>query len=453
MSREEVRTVLSMISGNTTEKIQFGFPMKTWSPSENEDVDGRLIHAWILEHLNEGESFKSHDGSLSLERFKHDVVGHFDCGKGIWVFTFGRIQYYRKPRAFARVGWKDLTRDKIGNNLTRGLPEYEGLDYLAVFPTIDCSNPQWVLVEGPINTIGLPTHQPLALRFLHAKITQWIRSYDSSALARIMALKDEYYGEALGEVSWLSSIFERPLRADKTNGIASTKFDTDTYDRQAMREIWMEFSKVTVRDNFDTVLSEAVYENIVTQFQTLTALGRRLFGVRKRSERRVFPIVRTDERANVNHFVLVDRETKFVMLDGKFNIPTAPLAAGMDHDLIGISTFESAIQHGIQNYTDSLGPRIRLRTSYFQSTLNPDRVIKLDWSNLIVCEKTVEGNSRELILNNSFQTTIDGEVVRGTHFGCVNIEFGSIRIDGSGFKKNGEDYEFVGYDLDFERVG
>jgi hypothetical protein len=455
MKREEVRNMLATMFGNNSGKIQFGFPMKDWRASESEEVDGRLIHQWLMENLDPGESFKSHDGSMALDRLNDEILGHYDSGRGIWVFTFGRIQYFRKPRAFAGVSWKDLTRDKIGNNLTRGLSQNEGEDYLAVFSSVDSPEVEWVKIQDFIQTHGLPVHLPMAIRFLHWHITRWIRTYDSSMLKTVLERNDEYYGDKLGEINWLSSIFEQPLNADKpfhTSLFSITqlvKFNTSTRDVKAVREIWREYQTVTNRTDQTTPLSEAVYVNVSIQYQKLAELGRQLFNTRKSSERRAVPVVSSGE--NLDHFALVSTEAKLIALHGKFMVPTAPLAADGTHDLIGISTYKPAMDCGFQKQTDDLAPNLSVRQLYYQSVEDPEAILKIRPP----CHrltKPIEGNSRELLLHLAFLELIGNDVVHVLVTGQVNVEFANISVSGSPIVRNGISYKFVGYDLNFERT-
>ena len=468
---EEIRDMLSSMPGNDDGKIQFGFPMKDWSPSEDKHADGRLIHEWLMTNLKPGESFKSHDGSMKLDRLDNEIIGHYDSGPGIWVFTFGRIQYFCKPRAFAHVSWKDLTRDKVGNNLTRGLESHEGEDYLAVFPAADSAEVRWEKIQGFIHTHGLPVHLPMAIRFLHWHITRWIRTYDSSMLKSVLERNDEYYGDNLGEVNWLSSIFEQPLRVDKpltSSGAivfdtGSTpqfhkslfslaplaKFNSATRDVKIVREIWGEYLTAVDRPDAGTTVSEAQYENVVTQYQRLTQLGRRLFDVRKSSERRAVPLIPSG--GNVDNFALVTSEVKLAMLHGKYSVPTAPLAVNVTHDLIGISTYKPAIEAGLQKQTDDLAPNLSIRQLYYQSVENPDEVIKIRPPSHRFT-RAVEGNVREMVLQLTFLELAGTDVIHVSVFGRVNVEFASVLVGGDPIVKSGSTYNLVGYDLNFERM-
>jgi hypothetical protein len=265
MSRNETRKMLMSIVGNNNDNIEFGFPMKEWYHADNKDeVDGRLVHQWLMHILNSGECFNSHDGSMILKRDGEDIIGHYDTKLGVWVFSYGRIQYFRKPRTFSKVTWKDLTKTNIDGELViSGLPQHEGEDYLAVFPSVYTAAVEWVKVQGLIDTNNmLPTHLPMAVRFLHTQITKWIKTYDSSVLKRIVESNDIHYGQTLGDINWLSSIFEQPFWTYNCNVLQASilkDYRESTRNVKAVREIWRYYLTLTKRTSPEETLSVADY--------------------------------------------------------------------------------------------------------------------------------------------------------------------------------------------------
>lgn len=460
-SKDETRNFLIYMlgSGNTSDKIQHGCVMSAWFDPTG-DIDGRRVHRWVMEYLNPGDSFKTRDGSLSLDYINNEVIGHFDSGKGIWVFTYGRIQFFRKPRAFAEVTWKDLTRGNIGNNLTRGLQEHEGTDYLAVFQATD-SEIQWCPIQGPIQTDLMPLHLPMALRFLQNKITRWIRSYDSSMLRTVLERQDEYYGEKLGDINWLGTIYEQSMRSDSTarsvfsHSPLMSHFGAESRGVPAAFGIWQEFLKVTNRGDLETdLVNEAMYENVVEQFKHLVYLGRQLLNVRKSSDRRAVPILTP---SNSHHFALWETETKTVLLelpkqsDHKLAVITAPLAAGKTHDLIGISMSDEALTYGIHDHTDDLSPKLSIRQLYYQSLKDAQDVIKIKIPRKPF-ERAVEGNYRDIVLEFRSSERVNNELVQLHVHGMASLEMGTVQVQGTPIEIAGVRYDLVGYDLDFERI-
>lgn len=142
------------------------------------------------------------------------------------------------------------------------------------------------------------------------------------------------------------------------------------------------------------------------------------------------------------------------------DVRTSALKIGQEVDVLGVSSHPGLLNAGVLDNTDSIHPRIVLKTLYFANTVGSDtEVFKFDVSRLPsnAFIDSIEGHQRSMLLNfqsdaliitpetklidgsegesNSEARTADYTIRLGVAaFGNANVEFGTLSVNSGGVK-------------------